>query len=330
MPEKNRLLAWVQDSPGLRVIPLMGYPGIQITHSSVKQNLFNWGCQIYTLLQLAKRFRPDAVFTFMDLSLEANALGLPVKYPPHERPSVEYAMVKKEEDLLQFMSLDILKDTRTEAIIQTTKLLKLSSEIWVGNYIIGPFTLAGLMMGVEGSALSTLTDPQLMHAVLDFCTRVINRYARVLEMAGADMIGILEPTAKLISPNAFREFSVPYIRRIKESLSVPLILHICGDATPHLSYMVETGVEGLSLDAPVCFPEVVKLIPEDVCLVGNVDPVKVLAHGSPEEVRQSVRKLVESMKEYDNFILSTGCDLPPETPLENIEAFMQAGRKIRS
>ncbi|MCJ7549000.1 MAG: methylcobamide--CoM methyltransferase, partial [Anaerolineae bacterium] len=71
----------------------------------------------------------------------------------------------------------------------------------------------------------------------------------------------------------------------------------------------------------------IEAMPEDVVLVGNVDPVSVIVQSSPEQVASATRGLLDAMVPYPNFILSTGCDLPPETPLANIEAFMHAGRR---
>jgi uroporphyrinogen decarboxylase len=93
--------------------------------------------------------------------------------------------------------------------------------------------------------------------------------------------------------------------------------------------MVEAGVDGLSLDsaeAGVDLPQAAEKAPEDVVLIGNLSPTGTLLNGTPDAVREEVRALLEAMAPYPNFVLSTGCDLPPETPLENIEAFMEAGR----
>jgi len=62
-------------------------------------------------------------------------------------------------------------------------------------------------------------------------------------------------------------------------------------------------------------------------LIGNVDPVGVMLNGSADEVANAVRKLLDEMSDVENFMLSTGCDLPYETPHENIDAFMSEGRR---
>jgi uroporphyrinogen decarboxylase len=145
------------------------------------------------------------------------------------------------------------------------------------------------------------------------------------------MICILEPSSMFVSLRAFKCFSGPYVRQIVDALHATpedpmLLLHVCGNSKHLVKAMCDTGVQGLSLDAPMDMVTTIEAMPEDVVLVGNVDPVSVMVQSSPEQVTSETRDLLEAMAPYPNFILSTGCDLPPETSLANIDAFMRAGR----
>jgi len=75
------------------------------------------------------------------------------------------------------------------------------------------------------------------------------------------------------------------------------------------------------------FKKLKKIIPKEIALIGNLDPVKIFLQSTPSEVTESTRSLKESMKDTKNFILSSGCDIPISTLLENIEAFMKATRE---
>lgn len=312
------------------VIPLMGFPGIYLTKSSIKQNEFNSVLQFKTISNLVERFAPDAVFFMMDLSVEAGALGLPVRFPLFESATVEDHPVRKVEDLEQFQVLDPLEDARIQVFLNTMRLMKRHMAIPKGAYVTGPFTLAGLMIGATEIATNTILNPHLVKSVLEFVQKTIIRYAQALVQAGADIIAILEPTAVLLSPSQFEEFCGRYIRRIATHLdNVATILHICGDSSHLMEKMGETGVEGLSLDSLVNLPEAAQRVKDDIILVGNIDPVGVMVNMKPEKVKGETLKLLNEMRDFPNFILSTGCDLPPETPLENIDAFMAAGRNWR-
>ncbi len=322
------LIDLVTETDHLPVVPLMGFPGIQITRSSLKQNEFNWGTQFWTLSELARHFQPDGMFTFMDLSVEANALGLPVRFPLSESPTVEYPAVKTQSDLHHFYKMDVLADGRVRVFIETVKLMKRHLNSWCGGYVIGPYTLAALMIGATETAIATIDNPALLHETLTFTTYVISRYANALANAGADMVAILEPSAVMLSPRQYREFSGQYTRQIILQMKALPILHICGNTNHLVDEMVATGAQGLSLDSLVALDDIATRVPGDVVLIGNINPTAVMVDESPAEIYRLTTELVESMKPHPNFILSTGCDLPPETALENIKAFMDAGRQV--
>jgi uroporphyrinogen decarboxylase len=153
--------------------------------------------------------------------------------------------------------------------------------------------------------------------------------------AGADIICILEPTASILGPKEFRRFSGCYVKHIIESYkyaNVETVYHTCGNTMHLIIEMASTGVAALSLDSPesgVDMAKAAQLVPENVMIMGNINPTYVLNDGSVEVVKRTTIELMEQMRPYPNFILSTGCDLPPETPIENIKAFMQAGRDFK-
>ena len=309
-----------------RVVPLMGFPGVQLTGYSVRQILFNVGAQVETARALYESLGPDAMFQVMDLSVEANALGLPVRYPLHESPSVEDHPVRSVDDLNQFAKIDILKDGRVTAFVQAMRGMKEAIGVPCGGYVIGPFSLAGRLMGESEAAMCAIDDPSSLEQILEFATDRIIRYGKALVDAGADMIAVLEPTGVILSPSQFRQFSGKYVKRIFSELDTIGILHICGSSTHIIPDMSNTGAQGLSLDSDVDLPSVMKTVPPDVVVIGNLDPVAVVAHSTPQEVYAATRELLDSMSKYSNFILSSGCDLPPETPLDNIRAMIDACR----
>ncbi len=191
----GRLIDIVRSYDRPMVAPLMGFPGTQLNGTTLKQNTFNWGTQFSTVFALQQRFHPDAMFFFVDLSVEASALGLPVRFPLDQSPSVEEHLVKTAKDLEPFALVDILADGRVMVYVETMRLMARYIDGLNGAYVIGPFSLAGLLMGATEAAMATMTEPGLLHQVLRFCSGVISRYARALERAGADMVVILEPSA---------------------------------------------------------------------------------------------------------------------------------------
>jgi len=324
----ERLIDRVRDHGRLMTIPLMGFPGTQLNGSTLKQNTFNWGTQFSTLFALHRRFRPDGMLFFMDLSVEASALGLPVRFPLDESPSVEQHLVREAKDLEKFARVDILADGRVMVYIETMRLMARYMNVLKGGYVIGPFSLAGLLMGATEAAMATVTRPDLLHEVLRFCSGVISRYARALERAGADAIAILEPSGSFLSPKQFGEFAGDYIKDTIDTLRTPAILHVCGQTTNLLDTMAETGAQALSVDSMVDLPAAAKRLPSDLVLMGNLDIVRVMLQLAPNQVYRATLDLIDAMAPYPNFVLSTACDLPADTPLENIHAMMDAARGL--
>lgn len=319
---------WIRASDRRLVVPLAGFPGAQLTGSTVKQNEFNAELQYRSLYKLVERVLPDAVFLMMDLSVEAGALGLPVRFPLQESATVEWHPVREIGDLEQYKVIDPLGDCRVWVFLEAMRRLSKRVDIPRGAYVIGPFTLAGLLMGANQIALDTIDRPGVVHAVVNFAERMIIDYARALVEAGADIICILEPTACFLSPDGFAEFSGRSIAQIVRHIDAMPILHVCGNTTNLSEAMAATGVQGLSLDAMVDLAEVARRVPPNCAVIGNIDPVRVMVNGSTDDVRAAVRRLGEHMAAFENFVFATACDLPPETPVENIVAMVDEARRV--
>ena len=124
---------------------------------------------------------------------------------------------------------------------------------------------------------------------------------------------------------------LPYTKEIVDyvhSFGKSLTYHVCGDTSHMTLDLVESGCNMLSIDNRVSLKETKKLVGDKLPIVGNVDPVEVMMLGSIEDVYKAVRCCIEDA--YDSpkgYLLSTGCGIPINSPIENIDALMEAGRK---
>lgn len=319
------------------VAPLMGFPGVRLAGSSIKLAQQNYGEHYKAIKRLAAAFEPDLMFPLMDLSVEANALGRYAIFP-----RMDSATVPKDkfliEELEYYESINIAFDSRLISYVETVKLMctGLDECILKGAYVTGPYTLAALIMGADETAMTTITNPELLEKLCDVMTEKIQEYVRLLIAAGVEVVCVLEPTAVMLGPDQFEKFSVYYVKHITRSCrfsGVNTIYHTCGNTMHLVGKMVEAGVQGISLDAKevgVDLPKVAGMVPEDVLVIGNINPSATILTGMPEDIIQEVNSLLKDMESYPNYVLSTGCDLPQETPLENINAFMEAGREYRN
>jgi len=318
------------------VAPLVGSPGLATTGCTIKLAQQNYGEHYRTIKTIANTFEPDLIFPLMDLAVEANALGRYTVFP-----KTDSATVLKDDfsldELTRAERINIMFDTRLLGYVETLKLMRigLKESVLKGAYVTGPYSLAALIQGADDAAVATVLHPDDLHELCRFTTEKIQQYVRLLIASGAQVICILEPTAVMLGPEQFAEFSADYVKQIVDSCKytgVATIYHTCGNTMHLLDNMVNAGVDGVSLDSPdvgVDLPTVAQRLPSSVIIIGNINPTGTILHGMCQEVEAEVTDLLDKMKPYPNFILSTGCDLPQETPQENIHAFMLAGRRYR-
>jgi uroporphyrinogen decarboxylase len=318
------------------ISPLMGFPGIRLVNSTIKLAQQNYGEHYKVIQSLVNRFHPDIIFPLMDLSVEANALGRHTVFPKHDTPTVVKDHFDNAELKMQ-KQINITYDTRLLGYVETIRLLCLnfSENILKGAYVTGPYSLASLIMGADIAALAAIMEPERLLELCEFTVERIQEYIRLLTGAGAQVICVLEPSAVMLGPEEFQKFSSNFVRHIVNSYrytDVAIIYHTCGNTMHLIEKMVDSQVDAISLDSPkigVSLPEVAKRVKNQTILMGNIDPTGIILNGNPEEVKEEVFDLLKSMDSCENFILSTGCDLPQEIPFENIQAFIETGRTYR-
>lgn len=318
------------------VAPLMGFPGLQLTGSTVKLAQQNYGEHYGVLRALVETFKPDIVFPLMDLAVEANALGRYTVFPKQDSATVVKEHFEIAELTMQ-RQINISFDTRLLGYVETMKLMSIGfpGEVLRGAYVIGPYSLAGLIMGTEDAAMATVMDPDKLTALCEFTTEKIQEYVRLLIGAGAQIICILEPSAVMLGPDQFEQFSSRFVRHINTSCKyadVASVYHTCGNTMHLIGKMVESQVDAISLDSPeagIDLPSVADRVDGEVIIFGNINPTGTILTSTTEAVEHDVMQLLKAMEPYPNFVLSTGCDLPQETPFENIRAFMNTGRGYR-
>ena len=64
--------------------------------------------------------------------------------------------------------------------------------------------------------------------------------------------------------------------------------------------------------------------PSDVPVMGNVDPAGQFMHGTPDSIREETLRIMNACCKYPNFVISSGCDIPPASKWENIDAYFAA------
>lgn len=232
------------------------------------------------------------------------------------------------EDLYRYRVPDPYSDLRMSTNLESYHLISESFPKPLAISVPGPITVACELMEISDFARATIRNPQLVDALVAFTTETICRYCQAVTEAGVKLLCISEPTAVILSPKKFDELVAPNLRKIFTGVKKGTFnaLHICGNTTSFLPGMLSSGAEGLSLDQVMDMPYVASIVPNDIVLMGNLDPVYVLAELDAAGVRQKTLELLRKMRPYRNFVFSFGCDCLPDTPLENLQTAMSAGR----
>lgn len=162
-------------------------------------------------------------------------------------------------------------------------------------------------------------------------TQFLIAYAKELKAAGANGIVMAEPAAGLLSPDLMEEFSNPFVKKIMDAVEDDeflVIYHNCGNVIPLMQQVKNLGAKAYSFGNAIDLKETLKILPEDCLVLGNLDPAGILRAASPEKVREETLCLMKNCSEYPNFVPSSGCDIPPQTPLENMDAFFAAVKEF--
>jgi uroporphyrinogen decarboxylase len=261
----------------------------------------------------------------------AAAVGGKVKERPLGAPDLVSALVKETADEIVGTDVTIIEnDPVIQNMRETARLVaaEVGDEVIVTVTSWGPFTLAGQMYGVEPFMKATLKKKDEVHKMLDFATRLVKQfYKPLVEERVTPMLSIADPTGSgdLISNKVFRTFSLPYLQPLiawAKEHDAYTWLHICGNTTDKLESIAETGAHCFSLDYKVDMATAKKLIGSRITLAGNIDPVSVLNQKGPEDVRAAGEACIQAGAEGGGFILTSGCDLPPTIPVDNIRAML--------
>ena len=277
---------------------------------------------------VAKRTDAAASVSLMDLSVEAECFGSEIRFSDEEVPTVVGSIVTTEEEA-RALEVPAVGAGRTglcvEAIRKATQRIT-DRPVFAG--VIGPFSLAARLMDVTEAMVLCYDKPDMVRILLEKSTRFITEYCRAFKEAGANGVVIAEPVAGLLSPALEEEFSAPYIKQIVDAVqddSFLVIYHNCGGAViRQIDSILSTGAAAYHFGNAIDMAEMMPHIPADTVAMGNVDPAGEFRGGTPESIRAATHKVMESCREYPNFVISSGCDIPPLSRWENIDAFFAA------
>lgn len=308
-------------------LPIMTHPGIEYIGKTVREAVTDGQTHFEAIKALAERYPSAASTVIMDLTVEAEAFGAKILIPEEEIPTVTERLVSDAASVeaLQVPSLDAGR------VPEYLKANRLAAEAITDRPVlagcIGPFSLAGRLYDMSEIMVAIYIEPDVIMSLLEKCTAFLIDYCKALKVTGVAGVVMAEPAAGLLSDEDHMVYATPYIQQIVEAVQdddFTIVLHNCGNMGQCTHAMVECGARALHFGNLVDIPQALTEVPEDMMVMGNLDPVGVLQQATPEAVAAATTDLLEKTAGAKNFIISTGCDLPPAVPEANIKAFFDA------
>ena len=303
-------------------VPFVGVHGGYLIGVDAEEYLKSSQNMVAGLTKAIELYKPDGIPVSFDLQLEAEILGCRLNWAKENPPAVV------SHPLSEGISLSSLKvpeanEGRIPLVLETTRTLRAANpEIALYGLITGPFTLALHLLGTD-IFMKMFEDPDQVMEIMNFCTDVAIRYSEMLIDAGCDVIAVVDPMTSQIDPASFETFVTPYVTRIfdfvrtKQKLSS---FFVCGHAQQNIEAMCDCRPDNISIDENIPLEFVKEIaLSKKISFGGNLKLTVVLLMGDVTDAKQDALACLD-LGGNQGFILAPGCDLPMQTPVENIQA----------
>lgn len=303
-------------------VPFVGVHGGFLTGVDAENYLKSSTEVVKGVSRAIEEYNPDGVPVIFDLQIEAEILGCELQWAPHNPPAV-ISHPLAQGTRVQDLKVPKVTDGRIPVVVQACKELREKyPDVALYGLITGPFTLALHLMGTD-IFMKLFEAPDEVMEVMEFCTKVGVKMSEYLMEAGCDIIAVVDPMTSQIDPVTFETFVTPYCTRIfnfireKQKLSS---FFVCGHAQQNIEAMCNCKPDNVSIDENIPLEYVKEIaLKKRISFGGNLKLTVVLLMGTQDDVRENAIDCLD-MGGNKGFILAPGCDLPMDTPKENIKA----------
>ncbi|MDR2932012.1 MAG: uroporphyrinogen decarboxylase family protein [Oscillospiraceae bacterium] len=316
-------------APVKKAMPVLSFPCVSLMGITVRELIGSSDLQAKGMKLIADRADSAASVSMMDLSVEAEAFGCAIRLSDHEVPTVTGVLIGSEADAeaLRVPAVGAGRTGRYIEAIQKASELIADRPVFAG--VIGPFSLAGRLMDVTEALVNCYSEPDMVHICMKKTTAFLIEYIKAYKNTGAGGVVIAEPLTGLLSPALAEEFSEPYVQEIVKAVqdnNFIVIYHNCGNNTVLMAdSILRTGASAYHFGNAIDMRDMLTHMPSDIVVMGNVDPAGQFKDGTPQFIYDDTLRVMNACcHDYPNFVISSGCDIPPAASWENIDAFFSA------
>jgi len=285
-------------------------------------------------LHALKYYNHDGVFNFLDLCIEPEIFGTEIKFSPNIYPVVIKTPFSQDTDFSKISIPDMSTSGRIPEVLTAARILRksLKNQTPVIGLVQGPMTLAIQLLGAENAIYLAIDDPPRFEQLLDFTTELAISYGIAQLNAGSHLVMIFEPggSCEVVPSSFFRELLILRLKHIFEEYKIAGSranwLHIAGNNSEILQYYQDIGVEIANIDYSIPLELAMAKLPS-ICIDGNIKSLSFLSE-SPDYILEQSRLLLKAFAHRGGFILSSGCEIPPESLPGNIKAMVHASKNF--
>lgn len=271
-------------------------------------------------------FGMDAAILFSDILMIPEALQVGLHFEDKLGPLIDRPL-STVADVQALPKIDVGQSLKFVA--EGIKCVKEQLTVPLLGFCGAPFTVASYM--IEGKSSRDLrktkkwmlTDPAGFHQLLSLLTELSIDYLKLQIQAGVAAVQVFDSWANVLSPEQFREFSLPYLKRIVDAirpLDVPVILFGRGFSS-HLPEVVALSPDAISIDWCADLKRLRQSVPTSIALQGNLDPD--ILHAPQAKLQSEVNRLLDAMHGDQGYVFNLGHGIHPETPFENVRTLVE-------
>lgn len=336
MNSKERCLAAIKGHhvDRIPVFPLLMFFSQKRSAITYREFATNGLALAQAQINIRDRFAVDAITSCSDAFRITADLGAEMIYPDDKPPFAAIPLVRADSDFKKLGKPDPsgTGSRMADRVLGTRTMVNaVGKECLVLGWVDMPFAEACSVCGVAEFMIMLADNPPLAHRILDFLADIVIDFSLAQLGTGAPMIGAGDAAASLISSAHYREFALPYERKVIDAVHNAgglVKLHICGNTSHLLEAMVESGADLFNVDHLVNFQVACAVYGRNkICFKGNLDPVADILQATSEECEE---RCLERLRVAANlrFMLSPGCEVPGETPDEVLKAFCNAPQRF--
>ena len=283
----------------------------------------------------------DAFLLLVDLSVEAADFGQELIFPKYSTayPDFNNQLIKNYDNYGKIKKINPRDTKRMKQVIEIVSGLSKAKgkEVAILGFVYGPLGVLSQIRGHKSLFIDLIKHPNEVLAAVDIITDVLVEYAVAQVEAGAHSVCIdpLYSSATILSKKTWENFEGPFLKRICDAIreaGAAVSIHNCGDGVYFEEVIKWSDPVAISVAHPAHgsknWEEHAKKWGKKVVTIGYSDPASTGLVKSTDEILEDCKQQIELFRDNEaGFILSTGCEFPPNGNLLSAVAMVEASRR---